>query len=151
MANYQPNGQVFFSAISLVTAAPVCRVGTRRVEDGEEYVYFLNNTGSSVTQGALMIKSLNSVTRSSTVSADLAYCGVKHAAVPAAEYAWGLTRGEMIALSGAVAAGELINIGTDGAIKTAITGSFATGPIVGKVLSAGGANAGARILLRADG
>lgn len=149
MANYR-NNQIFFQSVSNVTATPDVRVGTRRFENDEEYVYCRNNTGSSVTQGALMVKSLNSITRSSTAVTDFAHVAVKHAAVPAAEYFWGLVTGELIALSGAVAVGELVNIGADGAIKTAVTGSFPTGPICGKVLSAGGANAGARIAFKGN-
>jgi hypothetical protein len=125
---------VMFEGVSAVTATPSVEVGTRRMDSGEEYVYCLNNTGSSVTQGALMVKSLSSLTRSSTASVDFPLVCVKHAAVPAANYFWGLVRGEALVMSAAITAGNLIGIGADGVINTYLVGSFPTGVCIGKAL-----------------
>lgn len=138
MSNYD-NRQVFFSGISMVTATPVARLGTPRVEDGEHYVYCYNNTGSQVTQGAALVASgLSgwSFTRSSTAALDVPMVAVKHVAVPAAEYFWGLTRGSLKILSATISAGNCIQIGADGAFTSAPGGSFSTGAICGKMLEA---------------
>lgn len=138
MSNYD-NRQVFFSSISMVTATPVARLGTPRIEDGEHYVYCYNNTGSSVTAGALMTTSGISgwsFTRSTTAALDIPMVAVKHVAVPASEYFWGLTKGSVKLLSATISAGNCIQVGTDGAATSAPGGSFPTGAICGKMLEA---------------
>lgn len=140
--------------VSSVTATNSVQLGTRRVENGDEYVYCYNNTGSQATQGALMIQSAvsgYSLTRSSTDALDFPLAVVKNASVPVANYFWGLTRGSSYSLSGAMAAGELITVGADGAIATFITATLATGVPIGKCLVAGTANGGAICYFRLYG
>lgn len=137
-------GPISFESVSNVTSTNSVELGTRRLEAGEEYVYCYNNTGSQVTQGALMVPSAltgYSFTRSSTASGDFPTVAVKHAAVGAAQYFWGLVRGDLTAMSIAMTKGELLTIGADGAIATAQVGSFPTGPIIGKALTTTTGNA----------
>jgi hypothetical protein len=136
-------GPVIFESVSQTTASPSHELGTRVHASGEEYVYCYNNTGSAVTQGAIMIKSGASgysLSRSSTAALDFAVVGVKHAALAAGDYFWGLVRGDMEVMSVAMAAGSLLQIGADGAVTTAAVGSFTTGPVIGKCLLVSTAN-----------
>jgi hypothetical protein len=148
---YNGISPIFFKSVSNVTAVADVQLGTRRVESGEEYVYCYNNTGSSVTQGALMIKSLTSLTRSSTDALDWPLVCVKHAAVPAAEYFWGLVRGEASVMSIAMTAGDLLTVGADGAVATYITATLPTGVFIGKALSTSTGNAQPNCHLRLFG
>lgn len=136
---YNGISPVFFKGVSNVTAVPDVQLGTRRHENGEDYVYCYNNTGSSVTAGALMTTSgLSgfSFTRSTTAGLDLAMVAVKHVAVPAGEYFWGLTRGSLRLLSATISAGNVIQVGVDGAATSSPGGSFSTGVVIGKMLEA---------------
>lgn len=136
---------IAFESVSAVTATNSVELGTRRVEAGEEYVYCQNVMASSATQGALMIQSGTSgysMSRSSLAAADLPMVAVKHAAVPAANYFWGLTRGSIVAASLAVTAGDLLTVGLNGAVQTFLVGSFPTGPVIGKAQLTGTANTG---------
>jgi hypothetical protein len=136
---YNGIAPIFFKGLSNVTAVPDVQLGTRRLENGEEYVYCYNNTGSSVTAGAMMTTSgLSgfSFTRSTTAAADIPMVAVKHVAVPAGEYFWGLVRGSVRVLSATISAGNCIQVGTDGVVTSAPLGSFPTGIICGKMLEA---------------
>jgi len=141
-------------SVSKVTATPSFGLGTRRFHNNEEYIYCYNNTGSSVTQGALMVASAlsgYSLTRSSTAAADFPLCAVKNADVAAGSYFWGLVRGTYNALSATVAAGALIGPGADGAIQTALVGSFPTGPVIGKCLIVGSGSTKPLVMVRLFG
>lgn len=136
---YNAIAPIFFKGLSNVTATADVQLGTRRHENGEDYVYSYNNTGSSVTAGALMTTSgLSgfSFTRSTTAGTDIPMVAVKHVAVPAGEYFWGLTRGSLRVLSATISAGNCIQVGVDGAATSAPGGSFSTGTIIGKMLEA---------------
>ena len=141
-------GPINFESVSSVTSTNSVELGTRRIFNGEEYVYCKNDTGSSVTQGALMVKSLTSLTRSSTDALDMPSVGVKHAAVGASQYFWGLVRGEMAVMSIAMTAGEVLTTGADGAVATFITATLPTGVPIGKALSTSTGNAQPTCLLR---
>lgn len=138
---YNGIAPIFFKGLSNVTAVPDVQLGTRRLENGEEYVYCYNNTGSSATQGCLMIASGGvsgfSFTRSSTAAIDIPMVGVKHVTVPAGEYFWGLVRGTMYILSATISAGNPIAIGADGVCQSHLAATFATGTAIGKMLAAG--------------
>jgi hypothetical protein len=130
---------IAFESISNVTATPSVELGTRRIVNGEEYVYFYNNTGSAVTAGmGMTVSGLSgySLTRSTTADTDLLVCFVKHAAVPAANYAWGLTRGLVQAeFNSTMATGIPITVGADGQVKTFCTSTGSYAVHYGKVLS----------------
>ncbi len=140
LGNFADITPISFESVSNVTATPSVALGTRRTELGEDYVYFYNNTGSNVTAGmAMTLSGLSgySLTRSTTAEIDLPVCFVKHAAVPAANYAWGLTRGVVQAqFTSTMVTGIMITIGTDGAVATYCTAAQSFAPVfVGKVLS----------------
>lgn len=140
LGDFQGVDPIAFESVSAVTATPNVDIGTRRIVNGEEYVYFYNATGSAATQGVAMIMSgLSgySLTRSSTAAADFAVCFVKHADVPAGSYAWGLVRGLVsVQAANTLAAGVNITLADDGEVQTLVGGSFPTGICVGKMLSA---------------
>lgn len=144
LGNFQGLSPVAFEPVSTVTATPSVDLGTRRIVNGEEYVYFYNAMASTATQGiGLTVSGLSgySLTRSTTASADLVVCFVKHADVPSGSYAWGLVRGVQQAwFSSTMATGVLIGVGGDGVVNTFLAGSFPTGVCVGKVLSSATAN-----------
>ena len=140
LGSYQGLDPVSFESVSQVTATPSIDLGTRRIVNGEEYVYFYNNTGSQVTAGmALTVSGLSgySLTRSTTAEVDMVVCFVKHAAVPAANYAWGLVRGLVQAeFLSTMATGTLIQVGVAGQVMTYTTAAQSfPGAILGKVLS----------------
>ena len=131
---------IAFESVSAVTATNSVDLGTRRSENGDEYVYCYNNTGSSATQGAIMVSSgLSgfSFTRSSTAALDLPMVAVKNATVTAGYYFWGLTKGSVNVLSATINKGGIIQVGADGVVISAVVGSFSTGPVIGKMLEAG--------------
>ena len=130
---------IAFEGVSQTTQTNSVELGTRVTVSGtfsgisDEYVYCLNNTGSSVTQGALMIQSGASLSRSSTAALDFPMVGVKNTAVSAGAYFWGLARGYMRVMSIAVTKGDLLTVGADGAVQTFTVATFSTGPLIGKV------------------
>lgn len=139
LGNFQGISPISFESVSNVTATPSVQLGTRRVVNGEEYVYFYNNTGSSVTAGmAMTCSGLSgySLTRSTTADTDLVVCFNKHAAVPAGSYAWGLVRGLIQAeFNSTMVTGIPITVGTDGQVKTFCTASGSYAVYLGKTLS----------------
>lgn len=141
---FQGISPIAFESVSNVTATPSVEIGARRVFNGEEYVYFCNAMASAATQGiAMTISGLSgySLTRSSLAGADIAVCFVKHADVPAASYAWGLTRGLVQAhFSSTMTTGVLVSIGLDGIVQTYTTATSFDPGILGKVISAATAN-----------
>lgn len=124
--------------VSNVTATNSVELGSRKIVNGEEYVYFYNATGSAVTQGAAMtISGLSgySLTRSTTAGSDIVVCFVKHAAVPAGSYAWGLVRGLVAPTNvSAICAGVLISVGLDGVVQTYCTATSFDPGILGKMV-----------------
>lgn len=139
LATYQGLDPIMMESVSNVTATNSVELGARRIVGGEEYVYFYNNTGSSVTAGlAMTCSGLSgySLTRSTTAETDIPICFVKHAAVPAANYAWGLVRGVVQAqFVSTMATGVGITLGADGAVQTYTTGAASYAIPIGKVLS----------------
>jgi hypothetical protein len=142
LGSFQGISPVGFESVSNVTATPSVALGTRRIHNGESYVYFYNSTGSNVTQGAALTTSgLSgySLTRSTTAEVDAVMCFVKHADVPAANYAWGLTRGIVNCLIvSAISAGKPVQVGTDGVVCSYVTlaNSF-IGHMIGKAITSG--------------
>lgn len=138
LGGFQGLENVSMEGVSSVTATPSVQLGARKIVNGEEYVYFYNNTGSSVTQGAaLTVSGLSgySLTRSTTAGADIVVCFVKHAAVPAANYAWGLVRGLVAPTNvSAICAGVLIGVGLDGVVQTYTTATSFDPGILGKMV-----------------
>lgn len=147
-------GPIAFQDVSSVVATATAELGARRFSGGNEYMYCYNGTGSAVTQGALMIMSGLSgytLTRSSVESASLPLVCVRNTSVADASYFWGMVRGVASVMSIAVSSGDLLTVGDDGAIKTFVTGSFPTGPIIGQALGAATGNAQPSCYLRLFG
>ena len=148
---YYSVGPINFESVSNVTATNSVELGTRRVESGEEYVYCYNNTGSQATAGAFMVASgLSgySLTRSTTASADIPVCAVKHANVAAGYYFWGLVKGSVNILSATIAKGSLIQVGADGVAASYLAGSFPTGVAFGKMLEAASGSTASLAMVR---
>jgi len=147
-------GPIKFQDVSSTVGTAAAELGERSIVGGNEYLYCYNGTGSSVTQGALMVMSGLSgytMTRSSTESADLPMVCARNTSVADGQYFWGMVRGVSPVMSIAVAAGDLLGVGDDGAVKTAVTGSFPTGVIVGKALGASTANAQPSVYMKLFG
>lgn len=135
-------GPILEESVSAVTATNSVELGTRRIIDGDEYVYCYNNTGSLATAGALMIQSAvsgYSLTRSTTIVTDYPMVAVKNVEVPAGSYFWGLVRGSVNLMSIAMSAGEALTTGADGNAKTMVTGY--TGPLIGRCITVSTASA----------
>jgi hypothetical protein len=142
LGSFQGVDPVSFEGVSSVTATPSVALGTRRMVNGEEYVYFYSTVASSVTQGMAMTTSgLSgySLTRSTTAEIDAVMCFVKHADVPANNYAWGLVRGLVSAqLVSAISAGLPIQVGADGVVSTYCTAAKSfPAYILGKSVASG--------------
>ena len=152
--SFQGADPIAFESVSAVTQTASVKLGARRIVDGEEYVYAYNDTGSAATQGALMIASGcsgYSLTRSSTASADFPVCAVKHADLAAGDYFWGITRGKCSMMSLAMTKGLLVGVGADGALKTFLTATFATGACIGKALDTSTASSRPECLIKLFG
>ena len=146
LGTFKTLAPIAFESVSNVTTTPSVALGTRRIYNGEEYVYFCNGMVSAATAGIAMVVSLSSsytLTRSSTSEADFVVCFVKHADVAASSYAWGLVRGEVQAWCGStMSTGVMATIGLNGVLATGCvttTLSF-VGPTIGKTVSAATAN-----------
>lgn len=133
---------VEFESVSAVTASPSVEVGRERKVGDESYVYVYNNGGEDIDPGLGAILSGvtgYSVTVSSVTSADFLVGVCKHATLTTGTYGWLMTRGfssvEMIATSGTVAAGGLLELGADGAFAP-VSNTTANGPAVGKAMEA---------------
>ncbi len=139
LGSFKSVGPVTFESVSNVTATPSTELGARRIHNGEEYVYFRNDTGSAATQGMAMVISGNSgysLTRSSTTGDDFVVCFVKHADVADDSYAWGLVRGiTQVHVASTLATGQLFQVGADGVVATYV--ATATGECIGKMILTG--------------
>lgn len=102
-------------SVSNVTATNSVDLGTVRFFNGEEYVYVYNGGTASAPVGKIMVLSFSSgftLTVSSTTGYDVAFGVVKHAAIPASQYGWLITRGfstvQNAMASTAMTAGDLL-------------------------------------------
>lgn len=135
MAYFSPS--VCNESVSQVTATNSVDLGTRRVDNGNEYVYCYNDMVSAATLGVFMIASGGSgysLVRSSAAALDMPVCVVKNVAVPAANYFWGLVKGQALLSSLAFAVGDMITVGAQGLPLTLSVGSFPTGTAYAKCL-----------------
>jgi len=138
---------LFTESVSSVTATPSVELGTRRVVNGQEYVYCYN--GATAADKRLMVKPLTAgvdYTFSVTTVAGTIPCigTVANATIAAASYGWILTKGYTKgvgggtvtwAVGGALAPVRLIQ-GADGVVEIATGGTGSTGATVGFVTSA---------------
>ncbi len=116
------------------------KLGDRLLVNGEEYVFVHNATGtnSTITQGAACTVSAvsgYSVTRSTVSGADIVIGFAKHADIPAAGYAYLMTRGFVSPTNvSAISAGVPIQVGVEGVVMTYATCTSFDGGILGKMV-----------------
>jgi len=104
------------------------QVGTRINEAGNEYLFIYNATGSAVTQNHIMVvqssSSGYSLTRSSVIGLDFAMGVAANVDIPAAAYAWVMTKGfcDLEPVSN-LTEGLAITPGTDGQVADPAVGA----------------------------
>lgn len=140
-------GPVIFGGVSATTnslGSSDPEIGTRRWEGGREYVYVYNdcNSNMAVGQGIVLTSGASgySCTISSVTSADCVVGIVRNATISTGYYGWAVTKGityvKMMATSGTVAAGDLLEIGGNGLFYKASNTTGNIAPAVGKALEA---------------
>lgn len=85
-------------SVSAVTLTPSIQLGTRRIHNGEEYVYMYNSGGGtiSVGNGVKPITAASGYSVAATSLTDVfspCFGVVKHVAMATLEYGWVMTRG----------------------------------------------------------
>lgn len=91
-------GPALEEGISQVTQTPSVNIGTRRIYNGEEYVYCYNAGGGTASQKA-MVKIITGASGYSVAATALtdalspAVGVVKHVAMAAGDYGWVMTKG----------------------------------------------------------
>lgn len=137
------DGGAPISHVTSDSAAKKAEVGDRVIYKGEEYVYIHNvmaSTAMAVGElGVCSTLSGYSLTNATVLAADLPMTVVKHAAIPSAGFGWGLVRGiaEALKIENTAATGVLLGVGSGGVAISYVVGSFATGPLIGQVMSSG--------------
>jgi len=130
--NYGPQ-YLFNETVSAVTANPSMLLGTRRFEQGDDYVYCYNNGTTQVTPGNGVILSGvtgYSVTVSSVTSSDTFFGVVKHSTLTTGTYGWVLTRGFVplrAAANSGLAIGDYVMASDNGTFT--VPGTVVTGYI----------------------
>jgi hypothetical protein len=135
MATYSYK-EVHEEGVSAVTATPSVQVGTRRLNNGIEYVYCYN-AGNAASDGATRIGSpviltgvsgytftANTFTTAADFSSTFSFLGVTHnATCPSGSYCWVATRGPVSVYcdSVAVVAGDNVTMADGGIAFTVIT------------------------------
>lgn len=140
---YQGVSPIFMESVSAVTATNSVDIGTRRVVDGNDYVYVFNAGSSVISPGMPAV--LNSFSSGYSVSASnaasqtgffLGHC--QHTTLPTATYGWLMTRGfanivpDASAVS--IATGTELALGVDGGY-VAVAATLSTGIRIGVTLS----------------
>ena len=118
-------------------------LGTRMIDGASEYIWVYNAGGEDIDPGlgAVLVDgaAAYSCTVSSVTAADILIGVAKHNTLTTATYGWLLTRGitevEMMATSGTVAAGDLLELGANGLFHKR-SNTTANGPVCGKALDA---------------
>jgi len=144
--SFQGIAPIAFDGVSMVTTALGSKdgeLGTRRVVDGREYVLVYNDGGASVPVGCGVVPAAGSsnfsITVTAATSADAVIGICRNATITTAAYAWvvvnGYTTVQMMATSGTVTTGGLIEIAGNGyfAPVSLTTGNKA--PAIGKALN----------------
>lgn len=143
--SFQSISPIGFGPVTAVTAtrgANDPELGSERVEGANRYLYVYNDGGANIPTalGCVLQSGATgySVTVSSVTSADV-LVGVAVNTLTTGTYGWVVTRGitsvKMIATSGSVAAGGLIELGANG-LFAPVSNTTGNGPVVGKALAA---------------
>jgi len=141
---FQGVAPVVFESVSQVTATPSVELGTRRVVDGEEYVYCYNAGGgqASVNLGVKLITGASGYSIAQTSITDVfnPLVGVvKHSTMAAGDYGWVMVKGfaTVKVVSAMTADYRMIALGAAGSfIEASGTTTFGTATVVGHALSA---------------
>lgn len=145
--SYYSNSPVSFFPVSAVTnslGANDGRLGDRVRFEGREYVLVYNdcNSNMAIGQGITLQSAASgySCTISSVTSVDIVVGVVRHQTISTGYYGWAVTKGityvKMMATSGTVAAGDLLEIGGNGLFYKASNTTGNVAPAVGKALEA---------------
>lgn len=148
---FSSNSPVSFFPVSATTSALGANdgeLGTRRWEQGREYVLVYNdcNSNMAVGQGIVLQSSVSgySCTISSVTSADCVVGIVRHQTISTGYYGWAVTKGityvKMMSTVSA-AAGELLEIGANGLFYKASNTTGNIAPAVGKAIEGIASNA----------
>jgi hypothetical protein len=121
--------RIFNESVSQTTLTNSVELGTRRTENGNEYIYVYNNGGASITSGyGVCVSGLSgySVTVSSVTQVNH-FVGVAAYTFATATYGWVICRGWAQIVMGAnnsAAVSDPIRAGTDGrfAVNSIATG-----------------------------
>ena len=144
---YSSNSPVSFFPISATTnslGANDGEIGTRRYDQGREYVLVYNdcNSNMAIGQGITLQSGASgySCTISSVTSADLCVGVVRHQTISTGYYGWAVTKGityvKMMTASGSVAAGDMLEFAANGLFYKASNATGNVSPVVGKALEA---------------
>jgi hypothetical protein len=138
---YYGASPVVFESVSAVTLTPSVGLGTRRIENDNEYVYIYNAANSNIDKGytvnAKSVATPYSVTVTSTTQVMVPVGVILHATLTTAQYGWALVRGYgTVKAASAVAVGEPLYLGVDGNLVTPSTMAGWFGPCVGQALAA---------------
>lgn len=136
-------GPAVEEGISSVTATPSVALGSRRVYQGEEYVYCYNAGGASIAaaKGVKFITGASGYSVAATSLTDVfnPFVGVvKHVAIGSGEYGWVMTRGfaSVAVVSASTADYKMLALGAAGAfIEASGTTTLGTAVAVGYALS----------------
>ena len=138
--SFQGVAPIFFEGVSAVTATPSVELGTRRMVDGEEYVYAYAIATVSQSVGC----TISGVSGYSVIATGLisgAYClgFAKHAEIPAGSYGWLLQRGFVNSVVNGMASTAFV--ATDGVMlaadgKVANAAAAVGGHLLGRVVTA---------------
>lgn len=147
------NDQHYFEAVSQTTATNSVELGTRRVQNGNEYIYVYNGGGASITSGyGVTVSGLSGYTVTvSSVTQVNHIVGVANYTFATGYYGWIQTKGFcqiVMSANNSAAVSDPIRGGTDG--KFAVN-SVATGYIdipCGFAVEAMASGASGKIYLR---
>lgn len=143
-------GQVLEESVSQVTATPSVALGSRRVFQGEEYVYCYNSGGAqaSINLGVKVITGASGYSIAQTSVTDVfnpCVGVVKHSTMAAADYGWVMVRGfaTVKVVSASTADYKMLALGAAGSfIEASGTTTLGTAVAVGYALSHNTAAAG---------
>jgi hypothetical protein len=144
---FNSNAPVIFGGVSATTNSRGSNdpeLGTRMWYEGREYVYVYNdcNSNMAVGQGVVLQSGASgySCSISSVTSVDIVVGIVRNSTISTGYYGWAVTKGityvKMMATSGTVAAGDLLEIGGNGLFYKASNTTGNIAPAVGKALEA---------------
>lgn len=119
MTTYYNDNQMFFESVSQTTLTNSVDLGTRRFENGKDYIYVYNGCGASITSGyGVTVSLLTGYTVTVSSVTQVNHCvGVANYTFATATYGWIQTKGFAQIVLGSVnsmALNDPMKLGTDG-------------------------------------